>query len=444
MLSPRPRLLLLLAMLQLADARHGGGIVRAVVRPAIQPRPCLRSSPTMAAFSPRLVWSEAMLKLQRLLDPELVLHRLPKREIIQSEHDIYAVADAFPGKYRAQFVEWYEGYREQVMRPPPAGPGLSEEELMTIFNRIVDRMLLLSRQPFSFESRHETMEQPYNYFEFGQEYMKPLINFDHSYLRNPENWAAAKSALERGENVVLLANHQSEADAAFMPHFFARSSPDWAQFGRSVYYVAGDRVVADPLVQPFSMGRNLFCVHSKKYLASETDEAVRAAKSKQNKRTLMEMNKAFKKGGIMIWVAPAGGRDRKNAEGRPTPAEWDPAVVEMFRSLGEKSGVVTHLFPMAMATYAIMPPPDGRNKALGEQRITRYSGCGLSLGVEADLSAEAPWRSSHPDPKVALCDHLYKLVCEEYDLIEKVMLGFQPEGSTYRPPNAIQPWVTPL
>ena len=30
-----------------------------------------------------------------------------------------------------------------------------------------------------------------------------------------------------------------------------------------VIYVAGDRVVTDALCKPFSMGRNLFCVHSK-------------------------------------------------------------------------------------------------------------------------------------------------------------------------------------
>lgn len=33
-----------------------------------------------------------------------------------------------------------------------------------------------------------------------------------------------------------------------------------------VVYVAGDRVVTDALCKPFSMGRNLFCVHSKKHL----------------------------------------------------------------------------------------------------------------------------------------------------------------------------------
>lgn len=116
--------------------------------------------------------------------------------------------------------------------------------------------------------------------------------------------------------MVLLANHQSESDAAFMPLLFADASPEWALFGRSAYYVAGDRVVGDPMVQPFSMGRNLFCVHSKKYLEAEPDAAVRADKNKQNKRTLMEMSRAFRKGGILVWVAPAGGRDRPDEQGR--------------------------------------------------------------------------------------------------------------------------------
>jgi hypothetical protein len=34
----------------------------------------------------------------------------------------------------------------------------------------------------------------------------------------------------------------------------------------SCLIIAGDRVVTDPLSKPFSMGRNLFCVHSKKHM----------------------------------------------------------------------------------------------------------------------------------------------------------------------------------
>lgn len=61
-----------------------------------------------------------------------------------------------------------------------------------------------------------------------------------------------------GENVVLLANHQTEADPGVFAHMLADSFPNLAT---DVIYVAGDRVVTDPLCKPFSMGRNLFCVH---------------------------------------------------------------------------------------------------------------------------------------------------------------------------------------
>lgn len=118
----------------------------------------------------------------------------------------------------------------------------------------------------------------------------------------------------------------AQADAAFLPLFF----PEDPTLGRKVYYVAGGntrdpnpkpnpnfkpkpnpnpnpyplllpqpspgRVVGDPLAQPFSMGRNLFCVHSKKYIDVEEDAAEKSAMSKQNRRTLTEMSKAMKIG----------------------------------------------------------------------------------------------------------------------------------------------------
>ena len=54
-----------------------------------------------------------------------------------------------------------------------------------------------------------------------------------------------------------------------------------------VHYVAGDRVVADPLCKPFSMGRNLFCVHSKKHLDDEP--ALKEQKVRTNRQTLVSM-----------------------------------------------------------------------------------------------------------------------------------------------------------
>jgi glycerol-3-phosphate O-acyltransferase len=64
--------------------------------------------------------------------------------------------------------------------------------------------------------------------------------------------------------VVLMGNHQSEGDAAFIPLLTEVSHPG---LGEQVTYVAGDRVVTDLLCKPFSMGKNLLCVHSKKHMA---------------------------------------------------------------------------------------------------------------------------------------------------------------------------------
>ena len=100
---------------------------------------------------------------------------------------------------------------------------------MTVFNRIMDRLILISKKKYTFESRHEVRVNliltltpcpspdpdphphpdpdphphphpspspipnpnptqailaPYDYFEFGQEYVKPLVNFESSYVRS--------------------------------------------------------------------------------------------------------------------------------------------------------------------------------------------------------------------------------------------------------------------
>jgi glycerol-3-phosphate O-acyltransferase len=89
-----------------------------------------------------------------------------------------------------------------------------------------------------------------------------------------------------------------------------------------VTYVAGDRVVTDLLCKPFSMGKNLLCVHSKKHM--DDDPSQKSAKMKQNLNTVKAMQRLLKKGGLLIWIAPAGGRDRRDADGQITPGNWDP------------------------------------------------------------------------------------------------------------------------
>jgi glycerol-3-phosphate O-acyltransferase len=39
--------------------------------------------------------------------------------------------------------------------------------------------------------------------------------------------------------------------------------------GERVVYVAGDRVTGDIMSKPFSMGRNLLCIFSKKHMVND-------------------------------------------------------------------------------------------------------------------------------------------------------------------------------
>lgn len=47
-----------------------------------------------------------------------------------------------------------------------------------------------------------------------QRYVRNLIDFDNSVLGHPEIFDTMEAQLAAGENVVLLANHQTEADPA--------------------------------------------------------------------------------------------------------------------------------------------------------------------------------------------------------------------------------------
>ena len=69
--------------------------------------------------------------------------------------------------------------------------------------------------------------------------------------------------LARGENVILLANHQTEPDPQLISLLLEKTHPGFAE---EMIFVAGDRVIRDPLAVPFSRGRNLLFIHSKRHI----------------------------------------------------------------------------------------------------------------------------------------------------------------------------------
>lgn len=325
-------------------------------------------------------------------------------DLVPGERGLKALSSVFPEKIKNTFQGLIESYKSQMII------ALGDETTASRATTVIFKDMVkayagqLLGTPYEFPSYHRAIRTPYDYYQMANMYIGCLIDFDRSILRFPERWSTIQQQLDRGENVILFANHQSEGDAAFIPLLTEISHPG---LGQRVTYVAGDRVVTDLLAKPFSMGKDLLCVHSKKHMDDVLEEKTK--KMKQNLATIKEMQRLLNKGGMLIWIAPAGGRDRRKADGSLVPDKFDPQAIEMMRKLGTKSSAAkTHFYPLAMATYDIMPPPAASEKAIGEQRVVNFTGAGLSLGEEVDVNGIDPGE---------LSEFIWRQVADEYNVI---------------------------
>jgi len=256
----------------------------------------------------------------------------------------------------------------------------SEKEAAQVVAALADRVQVMLEENYTFPSRHTRVLEPFNYFDIGQRAVGNLVDFGASFVGHAERILDMQSAVARGENVLLLANHQSDADGGVWAWMTRELAPSLAT---DLYYVAGDRVVTDSYAKIYNMGRNLICVHSKKVM-DQDPPAVREQKSKINRRSVLELGKLFKQGGAIVWVAPHGGRDRTDASGQLAPGAWDAAAVMLLKRMMDSSPNPGHVYPMAMATAEIMPPPSGEDeeKPWGMGSVFKYHGVGISIGAE--------------------------------------------------------------
>ncbi len=134
------------------------------------------------------------------------------------------------------------------------------------------------------------------------------------------------------------------------------------------------------------------------------------------------------------------------------PDSFDPAAVEMMRKIGTKAGLPkTHFIPFSMQTYDIMPPPTSVGGEIGEVRndggeggakdgfgssaaryrvcqplaafsqvrVVNFTGVGLGLGEEVDVT-DGEWaKGLGPDADAAarseaLTAYIQAKVIEDY------------------------------
>lgn len=282
-------------------------------------------------------------------------------------------------RVRETLKSFYKDYQEAAKKSKT--PDMLAKQLFEQLCALIEVQL---KDPYQFPPYHEAITAPFDYYRFGLEFIRPAIDFEHSTLQGKEELKRITACLEKKENVILFANHQTEIDPQIISLLL---EPEFPKLAQEMIFVAGHRVVSDPSAIPMSLGRNLLCIYSKKYIDHPPEK--KAEKLAHNQRTMKMMLELLKEGGKCIYVAPSGGRDRTDSTGHACVAPFDPDSIEMFSLVAKKSGRPVHFQTLTLATYALLPPPKGVNIEIGEKRTIAFAPVHLAFGPEIEMQAVA-------------------------------------------------------
>lgn len=236
--------------------------------------------------------------------------------------------------------------------------------------------------PYRFDPYHKRIVAPFDHYQFGLDFIRPLIDIKNSKVTGLNVLEDIEKKLSQGENVIFFANHQIEPDPQVISILL---EPHFPKLAQEIIMVAGHRVVTDPLAVPFSLGRNLICIYSKRHLEHPPEQ--KAEKMMHNQKTMKKLVQLLEEGGKCIYVAPSGGRDRPDEKGNIFPAKFDPQSVEMFILMAKQAKTPTHFYPMTLSTYRILPPPNTVEKELGEKRQAHLAPVFLDVGEEVEIES---------------------------------------------------------
>jgi len=314
----------------------------------------------------------------------------------------YTRSGIYSERIASLITEFYRSFREAVENNYPSfGP---YESLMSDFADLVAKQI---QSPYPFSPYHAAVKEPYDYHAFGLNFFGPLVNFKKSSIMGLENLLKVKEQLKKGENVIFLANHQIEGDPLVLMLLF---EPYLQELAHEMIFVAGERVLTDPIGTPFSMGCNLLCIYSRRYIDKPPER--KHEKQVHNQKTMRRMGELLAEGGKCIYVAPSGGRDRKNKDGVIEVAPFDPDSIELFYLMARHAKTPTHFYTLALSTYDILPPPPTIQVELGELRVAGYGPIHAAVGKEIDMEGVASG-DKHLQRK-GRADYIYQQVCQDY------------------------------
>ncbi|NDD99736.1 hypothetical protein EB008_05535 [bacterium] len=105
-----------------------------------------------------------------------------------------------------------------------------------------------------------------------------------------------------------------------------------------------------------------------------------------NLKAIKQMKEILNGGGACFYVALGGGRDRLDQNGYVQLTPFDPSSVGLFTLLSQTAKKPTHIFPLAISSFNILPPPLSIQKELGERRWTQGGKLQVAIGERFDFT----------------------------------------------------------
>jgi len=292
--------------------------------------------------------------------------------------------------------------------------GLQPEEGEKLLFQLVRLVNQSIQNPIKFGIFHQRVRKPFDYYQFGLDFIRPLIDFKRSRILGEDQLKKINEHVTQGENVILLANHQTEPDAQILS-LLLQNYPHLAE---NMIYIAGHRVIEDPMAIPLSMGCNLLCIYSKKHIDHPSEE--KQKKVSHNQRTMKKMGELLKEGGKCIYIAPSGGRDRPDMHGHFQVAPFDPQSIEMLRLIARRANASTHFYPLSLLTHAVLPPPTEIENEIGEKRLAHYTPVFLAFGEELDMENIHGHLSDKMEKRHARAQAIWQIVHDNYHLLNQI------------------------
>ncbi|MFQ5677176.1 MAG: 1-acyl-sn-glycerol-3-phosphate acyltransferase, partial [bacterium] len=163
--------------------------------------------------------------------------------------DKYSDAGQLPPKIADTLRQFYNSYKKAVEQNRG-----QIETCHPVLNQFLDEIIAQLKSPFMFSPNHQKIISPFDYFQFGKDFIRPLVQLESSKVLGLDRVNEIESHLARGENVVLFANHQTEPDPQAINLLLENTHPELT---KKMIVVAGHRVTTDPLAVPLSKGLNL-------------------------------------------------------------------------------------------------------------------------------------------------------------------------------------------